>query len=40
VRVTTRNVEVVNVDAERHLLYVRGSVPGHANALVRVRQSG
>jgi large subunit ribosomal protein L3 len=36
-RVTTRNVEVVKVDAERNLLYLRGSVPGHPNALVRVR---
>jgi large subunit ribosomal protein L3 len=39
VRVTTRNVEVVGIDADRHLLYVRGSVPGHTNALVRVRTS-
>jgi large subunit ribosomal protein L3 len=36
-RATTRNVEVVKVDAERGLLYLRGSVPGHPNALVRVR---
>jgi large subunit ribosomal protein L3 len=36
-RVTTRNVLVVRVDAERNLLLVRGSVPGHANGLVRVR---
>jgi large subunit ribosomal protein L3 len=36
-RTTTRNVEVVKVDAERGLLYLRGSVPGHPNALVRVR---
>lgn len=36
-RVTTRNVEVVRVDAERGLLFLRGSVPGHADGLVRVR---
>jgi large subunit ribosomal protein L3 len=36
-RVTTRNVEVVRVDAEKNLLLVRGSVPGHNQALVRIR---
>ena len=36
-RVTTTNVEVVGVDAEKHLLFIRGSVPGHNDALVRVR---
>lgn len=36
-RVTTRNLEVVRVDPEANLLYLRGSVPGHPNALVRVR---
>jgi large subunit ribosomal protein L3 len=36
-RVTTRNVEVVRVDAERNLLLLRGSVPGASDGLVRVR---
>jgi large subunit ribosomal protein L3 len=36
-RVTTRNVEVVRVDAEKNLLLVRGAVPGHNQALVRIR---
>lgn len=36
-QVTTTNLEVVRVDAERGLLYVRGAVPGHPNAVVRVR---
>ena len=36
-RVTTRNVRVMKVDAGRNLLFLRGSVPGHANAVVRVR---
>jgi large subunit ribosomal protein L3 len=38
-RVSTLNLEVVKVDAERGLLYVRGSVPGHRSALVRVRKT-
>jgi large subunit ribosomal protein L3 len=36
-RVTTRNLQIAQVDAENHLLLVRGSVPGHINTLVRVR---
>ncbi len=36
-RVTTRNTQVVQVDLERNLLLLRGSVPGHNNALVTVR---
>jgi large subunit ribosomal protein L3 len=37
VRRTVRGLEVVRVDAERNLLLVRGSVPGHRNAVVLVR---
>ena len=36
-RVTVRNVEVVEVDAERKLVFVRGGVPGHRNGIVRLR---
>jgi large subunit ribosomal protein L3 len=36
-RTTTRNVVVVRVDPEKNLLLVRGSVPGHNQALVRIR---
>ena len=36
-RVTTRNLLVVRVDADKNLLLVRGSVPGHNNAVVKVR---
>ncbi len=38
-RVTTRNLEVVDVDPERNLLLLRGAVPGHKNGLVRVCHS-
>jgi len=38
-RVTTLNIEVVRVDPEKGLLFVRGGVPGHINGLVRVRSS-
>jgi large subunit ribosomal protein L3 len=36
-RVTQRGLEVVEVDAERNLLLVKGSVPGSRNAVVEVR---
>lgn len=38
-RVTVQNLEVVAVDPERHLLAVRGSVPGARNGLVIIRES-
>jgi large subunit ribosomal protein L3 len=34
---TVRGLEVIRVDAERNLLLVKGSVPGHRNAVVLVR---
>jgi large subunit ribosomal protein L3 len=36
-RVTQRGLEVVEIDAERNLLLVRGSVPGSRNGVVEVR---
>jgi large subunit ribosomal protein L3 len=36
-RVTTRNLEVVRVDGEQHVLLVRGAVPGPNGSLVLVR---
>ena len=38
-RVTVRNLEVIEVDGERSLLFVRGGVPGHRNAVLKVRQA-
>ncbi len=39
-RVTQRGAHVVEVDAERNLLLIRGSVPGGKNATVEVRSDG
>ena len=36
-RHTTQNLEVVRVDNERNLLFVRGAVAGHKNGLVKIR---
>jgi len=38
-RSTVLNLEVVRVDAEKGLLFVRGGVPGHPDALLQVRPS-
>src|SRR3954464_12689476 len=39
-RVTQQGASVVEVDAERNLLLIRGSVPGGRNATVEVRSDG
>ncbi len=36
-RVTVQNLEVVRVDAENNLVFVRGAVPGHVKGLVKLR---
>jgi len=39
-RVTTRNLKVVNVDLARHLLLVRGAVPGARKGLLLIKKAG
>jgi len=36
---TALNQEIVRIDSERSLLFIRGAVPGHTNAIVCVRPS-
>ena len=38
-RVTTRNLKVLKVDAENHLLVVRGAVPGPNGNYVLIRKA-
>lgn len=38
-RVTVQNLEIIEVDAERNLLLVKGAVPGPKNALLLVRNT-
>ena len=38
-RVTTRNLKVVSVDSEQHLLVLRGAVPGAPGGVVVVRRA-
>jgi large subunit ribosomal protein L3 len=38
-RITTKNLLVVKVDAEKNLIYVRGAVPGAINSYVAIRRA-
>lgn len=35
-RVTVQNIQVVKIDSERHLLILKGQVPGHRNCVVSI----
>lgn len=39
VRYTAQNLQIVNVDPEKNLLAIKGSVPGHKGSLVIIRDS-
>jgi large subunit ribosomal protein L3 len=39
-RITQKGLEVAQVDADRNLLLIKGSVPGSRNAMVEVRTDG
>jgi large subunit ribosomal protein L3 len=38
-RMTVKNLEIVRIDPENHLLFVRGAVPGARNGIVFVRKA-
>ena len=39
-QVTVKNLQVVEVDAAKHLISLKGAVPGHRNGLVRIISTG
>ncbi|HYO45120.1 MAG TPA: 50S ribosomal protein L3 [Gemmatimonadota bacterium] len=39
-RATVQNLEVVKVDADQQLVFIKGSVPGGRNALLRISKRG
>ena len=39
-RITVKNLEIVQVDPERNLLFVKGGVPGAPNGLLMIRRTG
>jgi large subunit ribosomal protein L3 len=38
-RVTSKNLQVIKVVVEEHLLFVRGAVPGARNSVVQIRRA-
>jgi len=36
-RITAKNLQIVRVDADEHLLFIRGAVPGARNSYVQIR---
>lgn len=38
-RVTVQNLEIVRVDAENHVILIKGAVPGNKNGLVRITKT-
>jgi large subunit ribosomal protein L3 len=38
-RVTTKNLQIVKIDAEQNLIYVRGAVPGPRSGYVAIRRA-
>ena len=39
-RITAKGLEVVNVDPDRNLLFLKGGVPGARNGLLQIRRTG
>jgi large subunit ribosomal protein L3 len=39
-RVTVKNLDIIGVDADQHLIWLRGSVPGAPNGTVMIRKNG
>jgi large subunit ribosomal protein L3 len=37
-QVTTRNVEIIKIDADKNLIMVKGSIPGHRNTLLVIKK--
>jgi large subunit ribosomal protein L3 len=38
-RVTVKNLQIVKVDTERNLIYVRGAVPGPKSGYLSIRRA-
>lgn len=39
IKCTIQNLEVIKIDNERGLLFVKGSIPGHSNGIVLIKKS-
>ncbi|GAB4174530.1 MAG: 50S ribosomal protein L3 [Calditrichia bacterium] len=38
-RITVRNLQIVKVDAEKNLLFIKGAVPGARNSILEIRKA-
>jgi large subunit ribosomal protein L3 len=38
-RVTVKNLKIVSIDSEHHLVVVKGAVPGPNGSLVEIKQA-
>jgi len=38
-RITTQNLRIMRIDAEKNLLYIKGSIPGAPGGMIMVRES-
>jgi hypothetical protein len=39
-RVTVKNLEIIEIDAEKNIVYIKGAVPGAANGLLLISAEG
>ena len=39
-RITVKALEIIEIDAERNLLMIKGGVPGATNSLIQIRRNG
>lgn len=39
-RITVKGLEIVEIDAERNLLMIKGGIPGATNSLIQIRRAG
>ena len=38
-RITIQNLEIIDVDKEKNIIIVRGSVPGHKNGFIMLKEA-
>src|SRR6185503_11395782 len=39
-QVTVKNLQVVDIDAEKNLIAVKGAIPGHRNSVIKIYSTG
>ena len=39
-RITVKSLEIIEIDAERNLMMIKGGIPGATNSLIQIRRNG